>query len=279
MSQQHPTTHPLSSTGAISLVLLCLLVVTQAASATEKTGEASPSNVYIIDAAQQVATVKYAHGDSDGAHKVALQAISELPATTASTTEAWRMSLLLMRVGLDSAAHPYLRRVIDNAPESVEMPASATADSYPEQRAAALYALGQPAAADETLSVCSRGSLGSDHCKPWLIAEVAAAKEDWQETATLLDAHLGNGFEAPIRALRLRLDAAHAMKDEQAVGIWRSKLVQRDQRVAPREANTMARDGEDSIAPAPRLTAYLYLIIGLTLALVIAMWWAQRINR
>ena len=185
-------------------------------------------------------------GDRDAVRPWVKQLTDRYKPADAGIVGGVKLGLLLARIGDDAGASRYFRQVAGHR-------SLGALDAREHTHlAAAVYAVGLPEKADSVIATCKRrwpDLLLS--CRRWQIAATAAAKDDWEEAARILDAELRTGVSnrmeagrsAPLWVLRLRLSAATALRDKVAVGHWRSVLVRRGAHL------------NDYATPAPRIEA------------------------
>ena len=192
--------------------------------------------------------------------------------------DALELGLLLSDVGLDTASSTYFRHVAAQAGNEDKLDALERSAV-----AAAVYAIGRPEAAAAILGRCrERWPDRQFRCRPWGIAQVAASKDDWDETARVLDAELvpggkftvRSGQTAPVRVLKLRLKAAWHRGDKLEIGRWRAILIRRG--VRPDHTPAPQPVAVGTTAQEPRKSGLMWIVMSLSLVLLSALLLARR---
>ena len=258
---------------AVALFSLSTLALSSAATASE------PG---VTDLSVHLSTVKARldKGEKGSASRWLQQLIKRYDPESLPVVDAVTLGVLLVRVGLDGKASSYFRAVTARRANEGSMGANELS-----MLAGAIYAVGRPEAALAVLKRCnSRFAKHPTFCHSWTIAEVAAAKEDWQEAARVLDAELLSdgevtvvtGQNAPIRILKLRLSVAWHRGNKLAIGRWRSILVRRG--VTPELAisPTPVRKDRAELVSKPKRSGLMWVVMSLSVLLLIALLLARR---
>ena len=227
----------------------------------------------------ETARRRAASGDRASTDALVAALVKENPPSACTTVDAVDMGLLLADTGRDTDASRYFRAAASRAPDEAALD--------PQERsalAAAIYAIGRPEAAIAVLQRCrQRWPDRAFRCRSWTIAEVAAAKDDWVETARVLDDELRpdgkftvtTGQTAPIRILKLRQQAAWHIGDKLEIGRWRAVLIRRgaspDEAASAPPPQAPARDA--------RRSGVSWIIAALVVVLLSSVWLGRRASR
>lgn len=267
------TRHRFTRIFVVSAVFCALaaFAVSQSASATE--AEFSELAIHV-----EAVRMRLERGERDVAKEWLTRLAQRHPPKSCALADAVALAALLARVGEDTMASGYFRAAAERAPDEASLDALERS-----HLAAAIYAIGRPEGAMEVLQRCrQRWPDRPLRCRPWAMAEVAAAKDDWKEAAKLLDAELmpsGKpndvaGLTAPVRVLKLRLRVAWHAGDKLEIGRWRSILIRRG--VPPDTPATRQKPAKASPEPPVARSGLVWIVMSLTLILVTALLLARR---